>query len=61
MGKKNHKKTIRSLMKRIEKHQDKTREESLKESPDEGIIHHWRAEIAAFEKGIKQAYKRLGR
>ncbi len=61
MGKKNHKKTIRSLMKRIEEHQDKIRQEFLKEWPNEGMIHHWQAEIAAFEKGIKQAYKRLGR
>ncbi|MGB5769067.1 MAG: hypothetical protein WBM32_04245 [Crocosphaera sp.] len=48
MGKKNHKKTIRSLMKRIEEHQYKIRQESLRESPDEGMIHHWQAEIAAF-------------
>jgi hypothetical protein len=61
MGKKNHKKTIHSLMKRIDEHREKIRTEYEKEYPDEGIIHHWKAEIRAFEKGIEQAYKRLGR
>ena len=59
MGKKNHKKAIRSLTKRIEEHQEKIRLESTKESPDEGLIRHWQIEIRAFEKGIKQAHKRL--
>ena len=61
MGKKNHKKTVRSLTKRIEEHQEKIRQEYAKELPDQGLIDHWQAEIATFEKGIKQAYKRLGR
>lgn len=61
MGKKNHKKTIRSLTKRIEEHQEKIRDEYEKEHPDVGMIHHWQAEIDAFSQGIKQAYKRLGR
>lgn len=39
----------------------KIRKEFEKEFPNTGRIHHWEAEIAAFEKGIKQAYKRLGR
>ncbi len=61
MGKKNHKKTIRTLMKRINEHREKIRKESEKEFLNRGRIHHWEAKIAAFEKGIKQAYKRLGR
>lgn len=48
-------------MKRIDEHREKIRDEYRKESPDEGIIHHWQAEIAAFEKGIQQARKRLER
>jgi hypothetical protein len=29
--------------------------------PDRGLIHHWKKEIRAFEKGIQQAQKRLGK
>ncbi|MGK7889635.1 MAG: hypothetical protein AB4042_09900 [Leptolyngbyaceae cyanobacterium] len=61
MGKKNHKKAIRSLQNRIDEHQEKIRIESEREIPDEGLIHHWEMEIRAFEKGIEQARKRLGR
>jgi IS30 family transposase len=61
MGKKNHRKTIRSLTRRIEEHQDKIRQESQKELPDRGMIRHWELEILAFERGIRQAYKRLGK
>lgn len=60
MGKKNHKKAIRSLTQRIAEHQNKIRLESEKENPDEGLIRHWQNEIRAFEKGIQQAQKRLG-
>ena len=61
MGKKNHKKAIRSLNQRITEHQEKIRLELEKELPDEGLIEHWEKEIKAFEKGIQQAMKRLGR
>ncbi|MDF0555261.1 hypothetical protein [Kamptonema sp. UHCC 0994] len=61
MGKKNHKKAIRSLNKRIAEHQEKIRIESEKHSPDAGLIKHWETEISAFEKGIQQALKRLGK
>jgi peptidoglycan hydrolase CwlO-like protein len=61
MGKKNHKKTIRSLTQRIEEHQEKIRIEEEKDYPDEGLIKHWQTEIKAFEKGIQQAQKRLGK
>jgi hypothetical protein len=60
MGKKNHRKAIRSLTQRIEEHQEKVRLELERDSPDRGLIHHWEAEIRAFEKGITQAQKRLG-
>lgn len=52
MGKKNHKKAIRSLTQRIAEHQEKIRLEYEKDIPDEGLIGHWKSEIRAFEKGI---------
>lgn len=61
MGKKNHKKTVRSLTHRIAEHREKIRLEYEKDYPDEGLIAHWEKEIHAFEKGIQQAQKRLGR
>ncbi len=61
MGKKNHKKAIQSLKKRIIEHQNKIKTEFSKENPDLGLIKHWEMEIKAFEKGIQQAYKRLGK
>ncbi|NMF84737.1 hypothetical protein [Nodosilinea sp. P-1105] len=61
MGKRNHLKTIRSLQKCIDEHQEKIRLEKLRELPNLGLIRHWEKEIRAFEKGIQQAKKRLGR
>lgn len=61
MGKRNHLKAIHSLQKRIDEHVEKIRLEGQRERPDLGLIHHWEKEIRAFEKGIKQARKRLGR
>jgi len=61
MGNKNHKKTIRSLTQRILEHQEKIRLEYEKSNPNRGLIKHWEKEIRAFEKGIQQASKRLGK
>ncbi|NJL88662.1 MAG: hypothetical protein HC916_01810 [Coleofasciculaceae cyanobacterium SM2_1_6] len=61
MGKQNHRKAIQSLEKRIVEHREKIRLELLKETPDLGLIKHWEREIFAFDKGIQQALKRLGR
>ncbi|WP_019500446.1 hypothetical protein [Pseudanabaena sp. PCC 6802] len=61
MGKKNHEKAIRSLNKRIAEHEDKIKRELEKDVPDLGLIRHWQVEIRAFEKGIQQAQKRLGK
>lgn len=61
MGKKNHKKAIRSLTQRIAEHRVKIGLEYEKDAPDEGLIRHWESEIRAFEKGIQQALKRLGK
>jgi hypothetical protein len=61
MGKRNHLKAIRSLQKRIDEHQEKIALEKLRDFPNLGLIRHWEKEIRAFEKGIQQAKKRLGR
>jgi hypothetical protein len=61
MGKKNHKKAIQSLEKRIVEHQNKIQLKLLKENPDQGLIKHWQIEIKAFETGIQRALKRLGK
>ena len=61
MGKKNHRKTIRSLTDRILEHREKIALELRRETPDRGLIRHWEKEIRAFEKGIQQANKRLGK
>lgn len=61
MGKSHFKKAISSLESRIVEHQEKIRLELEKEFPDTGLINHWNKEITAFEKGIKQALKRLGK
>ncbi len=61
MGKKNHQKAINSLNQRILEHQAKIQTEREKDYPDVGLIHHWEKEIRAFEKGIRQAVKRLGK
>jgi hypothetical protein len=60
MGKKNHRKTIRSLTQRIIEHQQKIQLELGRDAPDRGLIAHWEKEIRAFEKGLQQAQKRLG-
>lgn len=61
MGNQNHKKAIRSLQARIAEHEQKIQIELLNDYPDQGLIKHWETEIRAFEKGIQQALKRLGR
>jgi hypothetical protein len=45
----------------IAEHQEKIRLESKKELVDQALITHWQKEIRAFEKGIQQALKRLGK
>jgi len=61
MGNKNHRKSIRSLNQRIDEHQEKIKIEYEKDYPNRGLIRHWENEIKAFEKGIQQAVKRLGK
>jgi predicted ATP-binding protein involved in virulence len=61
MGKSHFKKAISSLESRIAEHKEKIRLELDKEFPDSGLINHWEKEVKAFEQGIKQALKRLGK
>lgn len=61
MGKKHFKKAIASWESRIAEHQQKIRLELEKDYPDQGLISHWQKEIKAFEKGIEQGLKRLGK
>ncbi|QSV65376.1 MAG: hypothetical protein HEQ26_15285 [Dolichospermum sp. DL01] len=61
MGKSHFKKAISSLESRISEHKEKIRLELEKEFPDKGLINHCEKEIKAFEQGIKQALKRLGK
>lgn len=61
MGKSHFKKAISSLESRIAEHQEKIRLELEKDFPDQGLINHWEKEIKAFEQGVKQALKRLGK
>ncbi|MGB0562835.1 MAG: hypothetical protein ACPGVO_13680 [Spirulinaceae cyanobacterium] len=61
MGKQHFKKAIASLVARIQEHQRKITLESQQDFPDQGLINHWQKEIRAFEKGIQQAKKRLGK
>ena len=52
---------ISLLESRIAEHKEKIRVELEKEFPDADLINHWEKEIKAFEQGIKQALKRLGK
>jgi hypothetical protein len=61
MGRKNNRKSIRSLTERIVEHEQKIELELERDSPDYGLINHWRKEILAFELGIQKAKKRLGK
>jgi hypothetical protein len=59
MGKKSLRKRIESLLRRVDEHELKIRNETAKACPNDGLIHHWKAEIAAFHKSIERAKKRL--
>jgi len=54
MGKKNHKKAIRSLNRRIAEHQEKIRLEYEKDSPDDGLIRLWKRKFVALRKGFNK-------
>jgi hypothetical protein len=59
MGKRGLKKRAEGLKLQILEHMYKIKEESSKLLPDEGRIHHWEAEIGAFQDSLKRVLKRL--
>ena len=59
MGKRGLKKRAESLRLQILEHTDKIKKERDKLLPDEGRIHHWEAEIEAFQNSLKKVLKRL--
>lgn len=59
MGKKALKKRIASLQARIREHEQKILCEQARTNPDLGLILHWQKEIAAFEKSLEKAEKRI--
>ncbi len=61
MGNKRLKKKIEGLTRQVNQHEEKIKRERLKKSPDEGMIQHWRVEIASFKKGIEKTIKRLSK
>jgi hypothetical protein len=61
MGKRGWKKRAESLRLQILEHENKIKKERVKPYPDEGHIHHWEAEIKAFQASLKRVLKRLGK
>jgi hypothetical protein len=59
MGKRGLKKRAESLKLQIQEHTDKIKKKRGKLLPDEGRIHHWEAEIEAFQNSLKRVLKRL--
>ena len=59
MGKRGLMKRAESLRLQILEHTDKIKKERGKLLPDEGRIHHWEAEIEAFQDSLKKVLKRL--
>jgi hypothetical protein len=59
MGKRGLKKRAESLRLQILEHTDKIKKERGKLFPDEGRIHHWEAEVEAFQNSLKKVLKRL--
>jgi hypothetical protein len=61
VGNKRLKKKIEGLRKQINQHEEKIKRERLHNLPDEGMIKHWKVEIASFKKGIEKTLKRLNK
>jgi peptidoglycan hydrolase CwlO-like protein len=55
------KKRIESLNQQITKHKSKIMAEQTKPVSDKGKIHHWEAEIEAFNNSLAKALKRLNK
>ncbi|NJP08519.1 MAG: hypothetical protein HC866_02795 [Leptolyngbyaceae cyanobacterium RU_5_1] len=61
MSKKKFRKSIESIERQIEIHNQKVADEEQKPVPDENLINYWRKEIAGLEKSLARAEKRLRR
>ena len=61
MSKRGWKKRAESLRLKISEHENKIKKERGKLFPNEGQIHHWEAEIKAFQGSLKRVLKRLGK
>jgi len=59
MSKRGWKKRASSLKLQILEHENKIKNEISKPFPDEGCIHHWKAEMEAFQNSMKRVLKRL--
>jgi len=59
MGKRGLKKRAEGLRLQILEHENRIKKEQNKPFPDEGRIHHWEAEIKAFQKSLIRVLKRL--
>ncbi len=61
MGNRQIYKVIDGLQASIDLHLKKIEDELKKDSPNQGRIHHWQAEVNAWEKRITILLKRLGK
>lgn len=61
MGNKRIYEKIDGLQKQIDIHLEKIENELDKSFPNHGDIHHWQAEINAWEKRIVLLFKRVGK
>jgi hypothetical protein len=53
------KKKIGTIVERLEEHEEKIRKEEKKDSPDERLIEHWRAEIDSQHHRLSRLARRL--
>ena len=61
MGNKRIYEKIEGMQKQIDIHLEKIENELDKSFPNQGDIHHWQAEINAWEKRIVNLLRRVGR
>ncbi len=61
MGNKRTYEKINGMQNQIDIHLEKIEEELERNFPNHGDIHHWQAEINAWEKRIALLLRRLGR
>ena len=59
MGERGLKKRAEGLRLQVLNHENKIKNEQVKQTPDEGKIHHWEAEITAFKNSLVRVLRRL--